>query len=77
MKFFAGNKNMKLGQVSPQTEFTTAEGLGRMVGELSIFRNSCNFRYYIFFYRQLDFSSEPGVANEILENEPKSCLKVA
>ena len=22
-----------------------------------------------FFYRQLDFSSEPGVANEILENE--------
>ena len=32
---------------------------------------------YIFFYRQLDFSSEPGVANEILENEPKSCLTVA
>ena len=30
-----------------------------------------------FIYRQLDFSSEPGVANEILENEPKSCLKVA
>ena len=29
------------------------------------------------FYRQLDFSSEPGVANEILENEPKSCLMVA
>ena len=27
-----------------------------------------------FFYRQLDFSSEPGVANEILENEHKSCL---
>ena len=24
---------------------------------------------HIFFYRQLDFSSEPGVANEILENE--------
>ena len=23
------------------------------------------------------FSSEPGVANEILENEPKSCLTVA
>ena len=23
-----------------------------------------------FFYRQLDFPSEPGVANEILENEP-------
>ena len=23
---------------------------------------------YTFFYRQLDFSSEPGVANEILEN---------
>ena len=32
---------------------------------------------YIFFYRQLDFSSQPGVANEILENEPKSCLTVA
>ena len=30
-----------------------------------------------FFYRQLDFSSEPGVANENLENEPKSCLTVA
>ena len=23
---------------------------------------------------QLDFPSEPGVSNEILENEPKSCL---
>ena len=30
-----------------------------------------------FVYRHLDFSSEPGVANEILENEPKSCLTVA
>ena len=30
--------------------------------------------YYTFVFRQLDFSSEPGVANEILENEPKSCL---
>ena len=30
-----------------------------------------------FFYRQLDFPSEPGVANEILENEPKNCLTVA
>ena len=30
-----------------------------------------------FFYRQLDFLSEPGVANEILENEPKSCLAVS
>ena len=29
------------------------------------------------FYRQLDFPSEPGVANEILENEAKSCLAVA
>ena len=29
---------------------------------------------YIFFYRKLDFPSEPGVANEILENEAKSCL---
>ena len=28
---------------------------------------------YTFFYRQLDFSSESGVANEILENYPKSC----
>ena len=26
------------------------------------------------FYGQVDFSSEPGVANEILENKPKSCL---
>ena len=30
-----------------------------------------------FFKRQLDFPSEPGVANEILENEPTSCLTVA
>ena len=29
------------------------------------------------FYRQLDFPSEPGVDNEILKNEPKSCLAVA
>ena len=29
------------------------------------------------FYRQLDFPSEPGVANEIMENEAKSCLAVA
>ena len=28
------------------------------------------------FYRQLDFSSEPGVAKEILENELKNCLTV-
>ena len=32
---------------------------------------------YTFFYRQLDFSSQPRVANEILENELKSCLTVA
>ena len=30
-----------------------------------------------FFYRQLNFPSEPGVASEILENEAKSCLAVA
>ena len=30
------------------------------------------YKVYTFFCRQLDFSSEPGVANEILENEPKS-----
>ena len=33
--------------------------------------------YTFFFYRQLDFSPEPGVANEILENEAKSRLAVA
>ena len=32
---------------------------------------------HIFLHRQLDFPSEPGVSNEILENEPKSCLAVA
>ena len=32
---------------------------------------------YTFFNRKLDFSSEPGVAKEILENEPKSWLTVA
>ena len=30
-----------------------------------------------FFNRQLDFPSEPGVANEILENEAKSFLAAA
>ena len=35
------------------------------------------FSEYTFFYRQLDFQSEPGVANKISENEPKSCLAVA
>ena len=30
-----------------------------------------------FFNRQLDFSSETGSANEVLENEPQSCLAVA
>ena len=38
---------------------------------------TCCTCVYTFFYRQLDFSSEPGVANEILENEPKSYLTVA
>ena len=33
--------------------------------------------YTFFFYRQLDFSSEPGVANEFWENEAESCLVVA
>ena len=32
---------------------------------------------YTFYNKQLDFSSELRVANEILENEPKSCLAVA
>ena len=41
-------------------------------------------RFYVYleansslFIRQLDFSSEPAVANESLENEPKSWLAVA
>ena len=37
-----------------------------------------NFRWRVhIFQRQLDFPSEPGVANESLENEPKNCLAVA
>ena len=36
-----------------------------------------SFDKITLFYRQLDFPSEPGVANEILENEPKSYLTVA
>ena len=32
---------------------------------------------YTFFYRQLDFSSQPGVANEFCEKEAESCLVVA
>ena len=40
------------------------------------FRVTDHFKY-TFFYMQLDFSSEPRVANEILENAPKICLTVA
>ena len=32
---------------------------------------------YTFFYRQVNFSSEPKFANEILENKPKGCFTVA
>ena len=32
---------------------------------------------YTFFYKQLDLPSEPGVANENLENEAKIWLAVA
>ena len=35
------------------------------------------FYYTFFFYKQLHFPSEPGVANEIWENEAESCLTVA
>ena len=37
----------------------------------------CQNGSYTFFFKAARFSSEPGVANEILENEPKSCLVVA
>ena len=30
-----------------------------------------------FFYKQLHFPSQPGVAKEICENEAESCLEVA
>ena len=32
---------------------------------------------YTFFYRQLHFLSQPGVANGFWENEAESCLVVA
>ena len=31
----------------------------------------------LFFYRQLHFSSQPGVANRFWKNEAESCLVVA
>ena len=40
-------------------------------------RGQDDFTTIHIFYRQLNFPSEPGVANEILENEAKSCLAVA
>ena len=44
----------------------------------NIFRHHLVFILgYTIFYRQLNFSSEPRVANEILDNEPKSCLTAA
>ena len=33
--------------------------------------------YTFFFYRQLHFSFQPGVANGFWENEAESCLVVA
>ena len=36
-----------------------------------------DFTYTHFFYKQLHFQSQPGVASEILENEAESCLAVA
>ena len=33
--------------------------------------------YTFFFYKQLHFPSQPGVAKEIWENEAESCLAVA
>ena len=47
------------------------------LGSSANISNDALLDVHIFLYRQLDFSSEPGVANEILENEPKSCLTVA
>ena len=44
------------------------------LGKTDEFLSSLFHKIHIFLDRQLDFSSEPGVANEILENEPKSCL---
>ena len=32
---------------------------------------------YIFFYKQLDFRSEPGVGYVSWKNEAESCLKIA
>ena len=50
----------------------------QVAGNDFAYKSQVSFIYYTFcFYRQLDFPSEPGVANEILENEPKSCLAVA
>ena len=67
-----------------------SEDLQLLITELEDFVEGQQFTSYVwpmnnlevrwsthFFYRQLDFSSEPGVANEILENEAKSCLTVA
>ena len=35
------------------------------------------YKYSFIFWTAHGFPSEPGVANEILETEPKSCLAVA
>ena len=34
-------------------------------------------RLHIFFYKQLHFPSQPGVAKKFWENEAESCLAVA
>ena len=57
--------------------YPLSEITGNLVYFLHVEMSTCMKHENPFFYRQLNFPSEPGVASEILEIEPKSCLTVA
>ena len=52
----------------------TSTAMRLETSKLSLERRPLDKSRLHIFYRQIDFPSEPGVANEILENKPKCCL---
>ena len=66
------NHLLEIGDISISMRFRWANN--------RIWRNEVTKRlhcYTFFLYKQLHFPSQPGVANEIWENEAENCLAVA
>ena len=76
------SRERKLQRHITVSENCNEESIHRRTGKISFLTNKI-LRIVIFnnthffLYRQLDISSLPGVANEILENKPQSCLAAA